>query len=51
VLSKNINATNNNKEYLLGASKEVGQEVNTQETKYMFMSLHHKAQRSQQKYR
>jgi hypothetical protein len=35
---ENINTISQNKEALLYASKKVGPEVNTEKTKYMFMS-------------
>jgi hypothetical protein len=40
LLGKIINIIKKNTEALLDASKEVGLEVNTEKTKYMFMSRH-----------
>jgi hypothetical protein len=40
VLGKNINTIKKNTETPLQLSKEVGLEVNTEETKYMVMSCH-----------
>jgi arginine repressor len=42
-LGKNIN-TVNNMEYLLYVNREVGLEVNTEETKYMIVAFHHNAE-------
>jgi hypothetical protein len=40
LLGENINIINKNAEAVLDASKEVGLEVNSEKTKYMFMSRH-----------
>jgi hypothetical protein len=40
LLGENINITKKNAEALLDASKEIGLEVNSEKTKYMFMSRH-----------
>jgi len=39
-MDNNINTTKKSKEAILGASKEVGLEVNTDRTKYIVMSCH-----------
>jgi sorting nexin-29 len=46
LLGENINIINKNAETLLDASKEIGLEVNSEKTKYMFMSRHHTAGQS-----
>jgi hypothetical protein len=43
LLDENINIIKKNAEALLDASKEIGLKVNSQETKYMFMSYHQTA--------
>jgi hypothetical protein len=43
LLEDNINTTQKNKEALIYASKEVGQEENTEKTMYMLMSHHQNA--------
>jgi hypothetical protein len=43
LLSKNVNTINTDTGALLDASKEVSLEVNTERTKYMFMSGHQTA--------
>jgi hypothetical protein len=40
LLGENINIIKKNAEAVLDASKEIGLEVNSEKTKYMFMSLH-----------
>jgi hypothetical protein len=40
ILSENIDTIRKNTEALLDAGSEVGLEVNTEETNYMFMCLH-----------
>jgi hypothetical protein len=45
ILGQNIDTTQKNTEALLGASKEVGLEVNSEKTKYMLMSLHKAGQK------
>jgi hypothetical protein len=40
LLGENINIVKENAETLLDANKEVGLEVNSEKTKYMFMSCH-----------
>jgi hypothetical protein len=40
LLGENINIIRKNAEVLLDASKEIGLEVNSEKTKYMFMSCH-----------
>jgi hypothetical protein len=43
LLGEKINILNENAETLLDASKEIGLEVNSEKTKYMFMSRHQTA--------
>jgi hypothetical protein len=43
LLGKNINTIKKNAEALLDVSKEIGLEVNSKKTKYMFMSRHQTA--------
>jgi hypothetical protein len=43
LLGDNIDAMKKNTETLIGASKEVGLEVNTEETKYILLSRHQNA--------
>jgi hypothetical protein len=43
LLGKNINIIKKNAEAVLDASKEIGLEVNSEKTKYMFMSRHQTA--------
>jgi hypothetical protein len=45
-LGKNINIIKKNAEALVDASKEIGLEVNSEKTKYMFMSHHQTAGQS-----
>jgi hypothetical protein len=45
-LGKNINATKNNHESLLGAGEEVGVEVNAEMTMYMVMPCHQNKEQS-----
>jgi hypothetical protein len=40
LLGENINIIKKNAEVLLDANKEIGLEVNSENTKYMFMSRH-----------
>jgi hypothetical protein len=46
LLGENINIINKNAEALLDVSKEIGLEVNSEKTKYMFMSRHQTAGQS-----
>jgi hypothetical protein len=43
LLGDNIDTMRKNTETLIGASKEVGLEVNAEKTKYMLLSRHHNA--------
>jgi uncharacterized protein YbcV (DUF1398 family) len=43
VLGENINIVEKNAEALLDASKEIGVELNSEKTKYLFMSRHQTA--------
>jgi hypothetical protein len=45
-LGENINIIKKNAETVLNGSKETGLEVNSEKTKYMFMSRHHTAGQS-----
>jgi hypothetical protein len=45
-LGENINITKKNAEALWDASKEIGLEVNSEKTKYMFISRHQTAGQS-----
>jgi retron-type reverse transcriptase len=45
-LGKNINIIKKNAEALLDASKEIGLEVNSEKTKYMFMCRHQTTRQS-----
>jgi hypothetical protein len=46
LLGENMNIIKKNEEALLGASKEIDLEVNSEKTKYMFMSRHQTAGQS-----
>jgi hypothetical protein len=46
LLGENINIIKKNAEAVLDASKEIGLEVNSEKTKYMFMSRHQTAGQS-----
>jgi hypothetical protein len=46
LLGENINIIKKNAETVLDASKEIGLEVNSEKTKYMFMSRHQTAGQS-----
>jgi hypothetical protein len=46
LLGDNIDAIKKNAETLIGASKDVGLEVNTEKTKYMLQSRHQNAGQS-----
>jgi len=46
-LGEKINTIKKNIETLLGTSKEVGLEINTEKTKYMFMFCHWNAGQNQ----
>jgi hypothetical protein len=46
LLGENINIMKKNAEALLDANKEIGLEVNSEKTKYMFMSRHQTAGQS-----
>jgi hypothetical protein len=46
LLGENINIIKKNAEAVLDASKEIGLEVNSEETKYMFMPRHQSAGKS-----
>jgi sorting nexin-29 len=46
LLGKNINIINKNAETLLDASKDIGLELNSEKTKYMFISCHQTAEQS-----
>jgi hypothetical protein len=46
LLGENINIIKKNAESLLDVSKEIGLEVNSEKTKYMFMSRHQTAGQS-----
>jgi hypothetical protein len=43
LLGDNVDTIKKNTQILIGASKEVGLEVDTEETKYMFLSSHQNA--------
>jgi ABC-type antimicrobial peptide transport system ATPase subunit len=51
LLGDNINAIKNNIEALIDASKEVGREIITKKTKYMFISRHQNAGQNHNKER
>jgi hypothetical protein len=47
LLSNSINTIKENKETLLGASKDIGIEINAEKTKYMIMSRHRNSGQNQ----